>query len=153
MISRPFLTSIGIAIVTAVVASAAYAQTAETKDGIQKIDPTAVERKAASALPGISSTFLIGAIGDPGLYIAYSVMKAGAIFPPHRHPDVRMTYVVSGTMYLGEGDGTNPPVAYPAGTMAMTPAGVTHSMIARDGEFAVLEIGSGPSATEMAGAD
>lgn len=128
--------------------SPSNAQTAETSTAVQKIQPSGMERKESPKLPGVSAAFIVGAFDQPGLYAAYSVMKKGSSFPLHEHPDIRMTVVVSGTMYLGNDTGGEI-VAYPAGTIAITPAGTPHSMVARDGDFAVLEIGSGPSATKF----
>lgn len=56
------------------------------------------------AFPGVSSAFVLGTFDADGLYTAQAEMKKGSVFPPHAHPDVRMTLVLSGTTYLGEGE-------------------------------------------------
>ncbi|MEM6550354.1 MAG: cupin domain-containing protein [Pseudomonadota bacterium] len=103
-----------------------------------------------TSLAGVSSAFVAGRFGDPGAFAAHATMQAGSVFPPHTHPDARMSLVLEGTMYLGVG-GTVDPAAerrFKAGSVAMTPAGVRHWMAARDGDVRVLEIGTGPTVTE-----
>lgn len=102
-------------------------------------------------LEGVSAAFLTGAFDAEGLYVANSVMADGAFFPPHAHPDDRITYVVEGTMYLGTGSDAEAgaETAHPAGTAMLTPAGTFHWMAARDGDVRILEIGSGPSGSVL----
>lgn len=104
---------------------------------------------AHPALEGVSATFLTGSFDAEGLYAANSVMERGAVFPPHAHPDDRLSVVMEGTMYLGTGGEADPggETAYPAGTAVLTRAGTFHWMAARDGDVRILEIGSGPSGT------
>lgn len=118
---------------------------------IDKIELSSVPLISNPDLEGVSNAMLTGSFDKPGLYVARATMAQSAIFPPHTHPDVRITHVVSGTMYLGEGDAFEDSllVAYPAGTVAVTPPGKSHFMAARDGDFTVMEIGAGPSATEF----
>lgn len=102
---------------------------------------------AHPAVEGVSAAFLAGAFDAEGLYAANSVLEEGALFPPHAHPDDRLSIVLEGTMYLGTGEEADPKAetAYPAGTAVLTPAGTFHWMAARDGDIRILEIGSGPS--------
>lgn len=139
---------------TAVIAVAALAvfgvcpgSASEEGRQIEKVTLEGMPLSALEAFPGVSNGFLLGSFGTEGLYAAQGVMQRGAVFPPHAHPDVRLTVVVSGTMYLGEGESFDESalVAYPEGTVAITPAGTLHFMAALDGEVSVLEIGSGPS--------
>ena len=111
-----------------------------------------MELGANPVLQGVEGAFVTGAFDAPGLYAANSVMREGAVFPPHAHPDNRMSVVVSGTMYLGVGESVDEAAeqAFPAGSVALTPAGTMHWMIARDGDVRILEVGSGPSATTFA---
>lgn len=121
------------------------------RQGITKLEPGTTILQPLPAFPGVSNGFLIGSFGEAGLYAAEGEMAAGSTFPPHMHPDMRLTIVVSGTMYLGEGQTADPAalVAYPAGTAAITPAGTPHYMAAPDGDVRVLEIGAGPSGFEF----
>ncbi len=100
---------------------------------------------------GVSAAFITGRFDAEGLYAANSVLGAGAFFPPHVHDDDRMSVVVEGTMYLGTGTTVDPgnEQEFPAGSVAITPAGSVHYMIARDGDVRILEIGAGPSATSF----
>ncbi len=136
------------AIVLIATALAAWPAEAEPIGRVMLSD---VEEVANPKIEGVSAAFLVGTFDADGLYAAQSTMKAGAIFPPHKHPDQRFTHVLSGTMYLAEGETVDEAslVAYPAGTVALTPPDTWHYMVARDGDFTVLEIGSGPSGTEF----
>ncbi|MEM8792131.1 MAG: cupin domain-containing protein [Pseudomonadota bacterium] len=122
---------------------------------ITKIEPGTTALQPLPAFPGVSNGFLIGAFDRAGLYAAEGEMAAGSTFPPHTHPDTRLTIVISGTMYLGEGTTADPArlIAYPAGTAAITPGGTPHYMAAQDGDVRVLEIGAGPSGFAFAEGD
>ena len=117
------------------------------EDVVRQIDPATLELSPNPVIAGTTGTVIYGSPAEAGLYTAYGVMAEGTRFLAHTHPDARVTVVLSGTMYLGQGESFDEAnlVAYPAGTMAITPAGVAHYMYARDGDIAVLEIGSGPS--------
>jgi quercetin dioxygenase-like cupin family protein len=114
---------------------------------IQLIELGKLQLKDNPLLPGVGNTFVLGAFDKPGVYAAHSRMAKGSRFPPHTHPDVRLTVVTSGVMYLGEGDVFDEVrlVAYPVGTVAVTPAGTPHYMYAKEGDVTVMEIGAGPS--------
>ena len=74
------------------------------EDRIQAIDLSELSHKPIPAFPGVGNAFLTGAFNKPGLYAAHGKMSKGAKFPPHSHPDIRLSVVTSGTMYLGEGE-------------------------------------------------
>lgn len=101
-------------------------------------------------IDGVSSAMIAGTMDSDGVFGANAVMEAGSVFPPHSHPDARMSFVVEGTMYLGVGDVVDPALeqVYEAGTVAITPAGVPHWMAARDGDARIVEIGTGPTTTD-----
>ncbi len=107
-----------------------------------KLDPSPVE--------GVSSAFVAGAMDAEGAFGANSMMREGSVFPPHSHPDARMSLVLEGTMYLGTGDAIDAGAeqVFEAGTVAIMPEGVSHWMAARDGDVRILEIGTGPTTTE-----
>ena len=121
----------------------------------QEIAATTIEEMALSPHPdfdGISAAMIVGGFDRPGLYAANSVILDGGLFPPHAHPDDRLSVVLSGTMYLGVGDTVDrsDERAFPAGTIALTPAGTMHWMATRGGDVRILEIGAGPSGTTFA---
>lgn len=103
-------------------------------------------------LDGVASTMVGGAMDDDGAFAAQAVMADGAVFPPHDHPDARVSLVLEGTMYLGTGEIVDEAAerAFQAGSVAITPAGVMHWMAARDGDVRILEIGTGPTETRWA---
>ena len=126
---------------------------AQEQPPIEKVEFGTLTHRPLPAFPGVGNVFLIGAFDQPGLYAAQGEMKQGATFPPHSHPDTRLSIVTSGTMYLGFGETYDAAklVAYPVGTMAITPAGTPHFMAAPVGDVTVLEIGSGPSGAQFFG--
>ncbi|EBA13947.1 cupin domain-containing protein [Roseobacter sp. CCS2] len=101
-------------------------------------------------IDGVSSAMMSGSMGTEGVFGANAVMEGGSVFPPHSHPDARMSLVIEGTMYLGVGTSVDPDAeqVFKAGTVALTPAGVPHWMAARDGDVRILEIGTGPTTTD-----
>ncbi len=130
------------------------AQTVDVKpEPIRKLTLSEIPLRALEKFPGVSSAFLTGAFNAPGLYAAQGVMTKGSTFPPHSHPDIRLSVVVSGTMYLGQGEAfdTAKLIAFPAGSVAITPANTPHFMAAPDGDVRILEIGSGPSGATFFG--
>lgn len=124
---------------------AASAATAE----VAKVDLGAAEL-AETPLAGVSSVMVSGTMGEEGAFGALALMADGSVFPPHSHPDARMSVVVEGTMYLGVGDTVDPTAerAFEAGSVAITPAGETHWMAARGGDVRILEVGTGPTTTD-----
>lgn len=120
-------------------------QTADPK--IRSIELGKLQLGENPLLPGVANAFVLGAFDKPGLYAAHSRMAKGSRFPPHTHPDVRLTVVTSGVMYLGEGETFDEAklVAYPVGTVAITQPGTPHYMDAKDGDVTLMEIGVGPS--------
>ncbi len=116
---------------------------------ITRLDPATAPVSDLPTLPGVASGALLGGIDAQGLFASAALMREGAVFPPHSHPDTRLTVVVEGTMHLGEGDAFDEGalIAYPAGSAAMTPAGTVHFMAAPDGDVRVMEIGVGPTAS------
>ncbi len=101
-------------------------------------------------IEGVSSAMMSGAMDAEGVFGANAIMEDGSIFPPHSHPDARMSLVIEGTMYLGVGTSIDPSAeqVFEAGSVALTPAGVPHWMAARDGDVRILEIGTGPTTTD-----
>ena len=112
--------------------------------------PQDLEWEANPDIEGVASTTAIGDPTSKGLYVAFGRMAQDAAFPPHSHPDDRLTTVISGTMYYGVGeefDETNM-TAYPAGSVVFTPANTPHFMWAQDGETVMQEAGDGPTGLE-----
>ncbi len=146
---KPLLRTLcAAALVTGAAAgSSASIATAQEAAAIEMIELDKLTHTPIPAFPGVASIFIVGAFDRAGLYAAQGEMKQGAVFPPHSHPDMRLSIVTSGTMYLGFGETFDPAklVAYPVGTMAITPANTPHFMSSLDGDVTVLEIGAGPS--------
>ncbi|MFQ6547669.1 cupin domain-containing protein [Aestuariibius sp. 2305UL40-4] len=135
------------AILAGLLAGGAMAQGVETRT----LDAMALN--AHPSFDGVSAAFVTGAFDADGLYAANSVMQEGAVFPPHSHPDERLSLVVDGVMFLGTGETIDPAteIRIEAGSLVLTPAGTVHYMIAREGDVRILEIGSGPSGTAFPG--
>ncbi len=118
---------------------------------IQSIDLEGLTYKTHPLWPGVRAAFVAGSFDEPGLYGTHAWMEAGSIVPPHIHPDPRITVVTHGTMYVGIGETYDEDalVAYPEGSIFITPAGSPHFMLAKDGDTAVLDSGAGPSGIDI----
>ncbi|MGF1514069.1 MAG: cupin domain-containing protein [Elainellaceae cyanobacterium] len=73
-------------------------------------------------------------------------MAADTVFPAHRHPDPRITTVLSGVMHYGTGEAFDADKVqpYPAGSVVCTPANLPHFMWV-SGEAVMQETGFGPT--------
>lgn len=115
------------------------------------VDLDALEYRQSPLDPRIESAVVFGDRNAPDLYTTHARVKAGARVPPHVHPNTLTTWVTSGTAYVGTGETIDEDalVAYPAGTFFVTPAGSPHFIVALDGDFSILDHGSGPSGITM----
>ena len=102
-----------------------------------------------SPRPGVQLAWVVGADKTAGPYILRVKLAAGALVPPHTHPDERNSTVLTGTIYVGFGDSVDKlqMVAIPVGGVYVAPAGVAHYIWAKDGEATYQESGVGPTAT------
>lgn len=118
----------------------------------QAVKPEEVKWVRNPLVPGVASASVVGDPAKPGLYVLLGRMDKGTIFPAHRHPDARITTVISGVMYYGTGPVADRETmqAYPAGSIVHTPSGIPHSMWSRDGETVMQETGFGPTGMQPA---
>lgn len=114
---------------------------------IQTVNLSTLTYKEITKFPGVSSTFITGSFDKPGLYTTHALMENGAKFPPHIHPDPRITIVTEGTMFIGEGRTFDDSklIAFPRGSVFIVPANTPHFMYAKEGDVYVLDSGAGPS--------
>ncbi len=128
-------------------------KTAESSAGqeVEGILPNDLEWEENPDIEGVASTTAIGDPTSKGLYVAFGRMDQDAAFPPHSHPDDRLTTVISGTMYYGVGEEFDEDnmTAYPAGSVIFTPAGTPHIMWVPEGQAVIQESGDGPSGAEF----
>lgn len=120
---------------------------------VETVDFAAQSMRAHPEFEGVENALALGSPGaDAGAFVANSMMFEGALFPPHTHPNERLSLVLEGVMYLGVGDTVDPSneIAVPAGSAARVPAGVMHYMISRDGDVRIAEIGTAPSPSAFA---
>lgn len=92
---------------------------------------------------------LSGKPAESGFYAFRLKFPAGFKVPPHSHPEERIYTVISGTWHIGLGDKFDPAKleAYPAGSLYVVPANVSHFHWAKSGESIVQINGVGPTAT------
>lgn len=97
--------------------------------------------------PGISSAVLVGAVEDEGLYLVRVRMEPGSLNAVHKHPDARVTTILSGTVLYALGTTADPTsgVAYGPGSVYFTPPNTPHWLIATDEAVVYEEAGFGPS--------
>lgn len=111
------------------------------------IDLESATYLANPLFPGVETAVLFGDRSKQGLYATHARVGAGAVIPPHTHPNTLTTWVTSGTAYVGTGTTIDDSAlkAYPAGAFFVTPAGSPHFIVAKDGPFSMLDHGAGPS--------
>lgn len=99
--------------------------------------------------PAIQSAWVLGAEAQPGLYVLRVKLAAEGRIPPHRHPDERVTTVLSGVLYVGFGETFDETkvIAIPSGAMYVAPAQTPHYVWAKTGEVSYQEMGIGPTGT------
>ncbi len=105
----------------------------------------------AAVAPGAEAAVLSGPLDKPGFYAQRVRLKPGGMVTPHTHPDTRYVTVLSGELYVGQGEKmeADKAIKYPAGSYFVVPAGVVHYAWARNGEVVYQESGIGPTATNF----
>ncbi|HSN70709.1 MAG TPA: cupin domain-containing protein [Steroidobacteraceae bacterium] len=113
--------------------------------------PGSLVWSSPSAMPELSSAWVLGSDSSPGTYVLRVRLAADARIPPHTHPDERYTIVLDGTLYVGFGTAFDPDrvVAIPKGGVYVAPANVPHFVWARDGNVEYQEAGVGPTGTQF----
>ncbi len=144
---KPFR-SIQIAAVLLALVSVAPTYSQDSAQPVQ-IMPTDIKWTAIPPAPGAELSWLNGGADKPGPYVLRVHMTPETTIPPHTHPDNRTLTVLSGQLYVGfgstaESDSTKP---FPAGSLAIIPAGVTHYVQSKGGEVVFQESGVAPTAT------
>ena len=101
----------------------------------QPIVPEAMAWTPSQKIPGLRSTWIVGAEQGSGPYLMRVELAAGTRIFPHRHPDTRATTVLRGTLYVGFGEASDDAalVAIPEGAVYVAPAEVPHFLWAKDG--------------------
>lgn len=103
-----------------------------------------------SGVKGIKTRVLHGDPTKPGLYTIRLTLPPNTHIKAHMHPDDRIATVISGTWYIGYGDGFDQKKlkALSPGSFYTEPPGVVH--FARTGKMpVVVEItGYGPTGTD-----
>ena len=130
----------------------AIASMTTANNAVQSVLPENIQWQANPDISGVESAVALGNPTNSELYVMFGKMAAGTEFPPHVHPDDRITTVISGVMYYGVGGQSdlNSIQSYPAGSVVYTPAGTTHYIWAKDGEIVMQETGRGPTGIEFA---
>jgi len=115
------------------------------------IDPTTLQWSSPPTIPELESAWVVGAEQAAGSYALRVKLRKGGRIPPHTHPDLRHTVVLSGSVYVGFGPKVDESamVAVKAGEVYVAPAGVPHYVWARDGDVEYQENGRGPTATSF----
>ncbi len=127
---------------------------AQAEDGqLVQILPDRIKWTSASATvaPGAQVAVLSGPLDKPGFYTQRVRLTQGGMVTPHTHPDTRYVTVLSGELYVGQGESleAEKTTRYPVGSYFVVPAGVVHYVLARNGEVVYQESGIGPTATNF----
>jgi quercetin dioxygenase-like cupin family protein len=83
--------------------------------------------------PGAKTAVLEGDPNKPGFFTMRAWLPEGYRVPPHMHPAAERVTIISGTLYLGEGDKFDESAAkaYPAGAYTSMPPGMHHFAFAK----------------------
>ncbi len=92
---------------------------------------------------------VVGNVDRPGIYAAETRLPAGLRIPPHFHPEDRVVFIVSGTLYVSYGERFDEAkmTALPAGSVFTEPGKTPHFTWAKDGDVLLYVTGRGPTAT------
>jgi quercetin dioxygenase-like cupin family protein len=94
--------------------------------------------------PGVKLAVIEGDLAKPGPFIMRVKFPAGYKLPPHTHPTLEHTMILSGAMRLGYGTKDDGPAeTFSPGTLIITPANVPH-FATTAGETIVQTHGMGP---------
>lgn len=115
----------------------------------QPILPAEMAWAPSQLIPGLKSTWIVGAEKATGPYLMRVELAAGTRIFPHRHPDTRATTVLRGTLYVGFGETADDAalVAIPEGAVYVAPAEMPHFLWAKDGPVLYQENGIAPTTT------
>lgn len=97
------------------------------------VDPSALETRTVHET-GHLIPLALSATGSPAVVLLD--VAAGDVVPPHAtESGLRLSTVVSGTLYWGDGDTVDPAseAAFASGSFLLLPAGQMHWIAARDG--------------------
>ena len=134
------------ALLIAVVATSAHAQTAERNEPSIHRPSEITWKTGPAALPaGARMAALEGDPAKEGPFTVRFLLPDGYKIPPHTHPKVEHVTVISGTFNLGMGEkfDTSAGQEFPAGTFGFWPAGMKHFAWTK-GETIIQLHGIGP---------
>ena len=118
----------------------------EPGSGMTTIVPSDKQWQKDKTMPyGMKIMYVYGDPSKPGPYVFRIRVPTGYKIPPVKYPDERITTVLKGIMWNGEGERYNPMKMqeWEAGTTFVTPANTPHFQWARTG--LILEVvGFGP---------
>lgn len=138
------LTSIAAPVMAFSVAPA-LGQTAEPAE--TAVMPDQIKWVTLPAAPGLQFSYLTGRTEKSGYYEIRVQLAAGAMVPPHTHPDTRCVTVLSGELSAGTGEtaNTGQMKSFPAGSFHCVPGGTPHYVSAMKGTVVFQEGGIGPT--------
>jgi quercetin dioxygenase-like cupin family protein len=133
--------SFSLAVLTALLSLAAYAQVSETR----------VLRLPQDIVFSTPNVVLYGDPTKSGMYVTRSKITAGTKIMPHWHAEERTVVILSGTLYYGLGEQWDESklIAHPAGTFFSEPPRKPHFAWTKDGEVVLQVTAIGPAGTTV----
>jgi len=119
------------------------------------VRPSEIVWKDQPALAkGAKFAVLLGDLSKPGRYVFRLQVPAGHRAMPHTHPEERVYTVLSGSFFLGFGEGyiESRLEEYPAGSVVLVREGRHHFQLAKSDGYVVQVEGDGPTAVEYVNA-
>jgi quercetin dioxygenase-like cupin family protein len=133
------------------------APSASAQDWLQPVavDPDTLVWKSNPTLPkGAETTIVAGDPSKPEMFVVRAKWPPNYRIPPHTHPNVEMVTVLSGTVFVADGDkvDTAKGKMMRAGSFYAMPAGHSH-YVWTEGEGAIIQVQSiGPTAIDYVNA-
>jgi quercetin dioxygenase-like cupin family protein len=116
-----------------------------------ELTPATLKWTENPAVKGVYSALMIGDPAKPGPFVYRAKFPAGYKTPANSHVEDRMITVISGTLYVGNGDVFDEKKmhALPPGSFYTVPKGVNHFVWAKD-EVVLQVQGTGPVGVKFA---
>jgi quercetin dioxygenase-like cupin family protein len=130
-------------------ARAVAQQTSTRPAGVVVVKSGEVKWEPYPDRPGVMRAVIEGDLAKPGPFIIRVRFPAGYKLPPHTHPTLEHTMILSGGMRLGYGTSADGPAELMApGTLIITPANTPH-FATTPTETIVQTHGTGPWASTL----
>jgi quercetin dioxygenase-like cupin family protein len=142
-----YASTVGLILVMAALVTFPLAQAQGQDFTYIEFKPSDMRWVESTRVVGMKNAALLGDSNKPGLFVYRTLFPAGFKVPPHAHLENRTVTVISGTLYVGNGEVFDETKirALPAGSFYTEPDGLNHFVWAKDGDVVIQVQGMGPA--------